>query len=300
MTPDWIAVDWGTTRLRVWSMRGAEVLDHRASDKGMGGLTPEGFEPALLELIADWLPHTGSMPIIACGMVGARTGWAEAEYRAIPCTPLDPARATRPPVRDPRLDIRILPGLSQAMPPDVLRGEETQIAGFLAQNPGFSGSLCLPGTHSKWVRLQEGQVMQFTTYMTGELFALISGQSVLRLSLGGATPDAEAVLGAGTEAMADPHLASSGLFALRAAALLQGLSPEQAAGRLSGILIGNELAAARAFWQAGPVVLIGAPALAQHYLALLLAHGAKASRQDGASLVLSGLGAAHRLLQEKT
>ena len=99
--PDWIAVDWGTSRLRAWAMAGERVLEARASDKGMGALTPDGFEPALLELAGDWLGR--ATPVIACGMVGARTGWAEAEYRAVPCTPLDPLRATRPPVRDARL-----------------------------------------------------------------------------------------------------------------------------------------------------------------------------------------------------
>ena len=103
MTPDWIAVDWGTTRLRVWAMQGSQALQSRHSDKGMGGLTRDGFEPALLELIHDWLPAQGRMPVIACGMVGARTGWAEAEYRATPCPPLDPHQAIRPQVRDARL-----------------------------------------------------------------------------------------------------------------------------------------------------------------------------------------------------
>ena len=74
-------------------------------------------------------------------MVGARTGWAEAEYRAVPCPPLDPHQAIRPAVRDARLDVRILPGLSQAAPADVMRGEETQIAGYLASDPGFDGTL---------------------------------------------------------------------------------------------------------------------------------------------------------------
>ncbi|WP_374636514.1 2-dehydro-3-deoxygalactonokinase, partial [Paracoccus sp. (in: a-proteobacteria)] len=139
MTPDWIAVDWGTTRLRVWAMQGPQPTQSRNSDKGMGGLTRDAFEPALLDLIHDWLPAQGRMPVIACGMVGARTGWIEAAYRATPCPPLDPHQAIRPVVQDARLDVRILPGLSQAAPADVMRGEETQIAGYLAENPGFEG-----------------------------------------------------------------------------------------------------------------------------------------------------------------
>ena len=299
MTPDWIAVDWGTTRLRVWAMQGPKAVQSRNSDKGMGGLSRDGFEPALLELIADWLPARGRMPVIACGMVGARTGWAEAEYRAVPCPPLDPHQAIRPAVRDARLDVRILPGLSQAAPADVMRGEETQIAGYLASDPGFDGTLCLPGTHCKWVRIARGRVEAFQTYMTGEMFSLISRQSVLRLSLGGATPDIEAAAQGAAEAMADPHAVERGLFSLRAGALLHNLVPEQAAGRLSGLLIGAELGAARDFWHNRKTIIIGAPELAALYETPMRASGADVARMDGGQLVLAGLSAAHLALQEK-
>ncbi|RCW88348.1 2-dehydro-3-deoxygalactonokinase [Paracoccus lutimaris] len=299
MTPDWIAVDWGTTRLRVWAMQGPKAVQSRNSDKGMGGLSRDGFEPALLELIADWLPASGRMPVIACGMVGARTGWAEAEYRAVPCTPLDPHQAIRPAVRDARLDVRILPGLSQSAPADVMRGEETQIAGYLASDPGFDGTLCLPGTHCKWVRIARGRVEAFQTYMTGEMFSLISRQSVLRLSLGGAVPDAGAAASGAADALADPHAAQRELFSLRAGALLHNLAPEQAAGRLSGLLIGAELGAARDFWHNRKTIIIGAPELAALYETPMRTAGADARRMDGAQLVLAGLTAAHLALQEK-
>ena len=298
MTPDWIAVDWGTTRLRVWAMQGPKAVQSRNSDKGMGGLARDGFEPALLDLIHDWLPAEGRMPIIACGMVGARTGWAEAEYRAVPCTPLDPHQAIRPAVRDARLDVRILPGLSQAAPADVMRGEETQIAGYLASDPGFDGTLCLPGTHCKWVRIARGRVEAFQTYMTGEMFSLISRQSVLRLSLGGAVPDAGAAASGAADALADPHAAQRELFSLRAGALLHNLVPEQAAGRLSGLLIGAELGAARDFWHNRRTIIIGAPELAALYETPMRTAGADARRMDGAQLVLAGLTAAHLALQE--
>jgi 2-dehydro-3-deoxygalactonokinase len=297
-TPDWIAVDWGTSRLRVWAMRGAQMIEARTSEQGMGRLSPERFEPALKSLIADWLPASGRIPVLACGMVGARGGWVEAAYRPVPCLPLDPRQAIRPPVTDTRLDLRILPGLSQADPPDVMRGEETQIAGFLALNPGFQGVLCLPGTHSKWVAIAGGEVVRFATFMTGELFALLAGQSVLRLTLLDAEPDPTAFAKAGAVALTDPAAVPAGLFSLRAGALLHGLGPQQAAGRLSGLLIGAELAAARPFWEETELVLIGTPGLTALYETLLLANGARLQRQDGGMLVLSGLGAARRLLDK--
>lgn len=297
--PDWIAVDWGTTRLRVWAMAGDRAVDSRSSDKGMGALTPEGFEPALLALIDDWLGSDAKSapPVIACGMVGARTGWTEAEYRALPCTPLDPARATRPPANDPRLSVHILPGLSQTDPPDVLRGEETQIAGYLAGDPDFAGVLCLPGTHCKWALIRGGRVESFHTFMTGELYALLSRQSVLRLTIGAARPDRAAFDAAAAEALAQPERVPAALFPLRAAALLDGMGPEQAAGRLSGLLIGAEVAAARTLWRDGPVAVIGAVDISELYIKALILAGADAYERDGASLVLAGLASAASALR---
>ena len=288
--PDWIAVDWGTTRLRVWAMAGADVLDSRSSDKGMGALGPDQFEPALLDLIGDWI--AGRPPVIACGMVGARGGWAEAEYRATPCAALDPARAIRPKAADPRLDVHILPGLSQLDPPDVMRGEETQIAGFLAGQPDFDGTLCLPGTHCKWVRISGGVVEGFHTFMTGEIYALLTRHSVLRLTVGDARPDAAAFLKAAAQALANPDLSPAGMFPLRAGALLAGLPAQDAAGRLSGLLVGAELAAARPLWLDRRTIIIGAPDLAAFYHQALTQAGADAHVMDGAALVLSGLTAA--------
>lgn len=296
--PDWIAVDWGTTRLRVWAMGPAGALASRSADRGMAGLSPEQFEPALRELIDDWLPEGKPVEIIACGMVGARTGWIEADYRAIPCTPLDPHRAIRPAVRDPRLSVRILPGLCQSTPPDVMRGEETQIAGFLAQHPDYEGTLCLPGTHSKWVRIAGGKVTAFQTFMTGEQFALMSQHSVLRLSIGAVDPSVEAFATAAQEVINDPHLAMRGLFGLRAAALLEGATGSRIAGRLSGLLIGAEIAAARDYWASGPVTLIAAPALTALYARALGLAGCTPTETDGGALVLAGLTSAYRQLQD--
>lgn len=293
--PGWIAVDWGTTRLRVWAMRGAHALQTRASDKGMGQLAADEFEPALLELIGDWLGK-GPMPVIACGMLGARTGWAEAEYRMLPCPPLDPRRATRPAVRDARLTVHILPGLAQDDPPDVLRGEETQIAGFLAAHPDFGGTLCLPGTHCKWVLVAGGQVLGFHTFMTGELYALLSRQSVLRLTIDGAKPDKTAFATALAQALARPESVPAHLFSLRADALLHGLAAASGAGRLSGLLIGAEIAAARDLWQERRVAVIGAAELSALYLKGLTMAGASAYQHDGAALALAGLTSAALVL----
>ena len=294
MTVAWIAVDWGTTRLRAWAIAAdGSVAAEATSEMGMATLTPEGFEPALLDLVGSWL-GTGTTPVIACGMVGARQGWTEAAYRATPCPPLGPP-LTRAPTADPRLDVRIVPGLSQSAPADVIRGEETQIAGHLARTPGFDGVLCLPGTHSKWVRVSAGEVVGFQTVMTGEIFALLATHSVLRHTVDADAADPMAFDAGVAQALARPEALTARLFALRAEPLLAGLSPNAAGARLSGLLIGAELAAMKHWWLGAEVALIGATALSALYARALASQGLTAPTLDATALTLDGLRAAHAL-----
>ena len=296
---DWIAVDWGTSRLRAWAFGpdGAEVARAR-SDSGMGGLARDGFEPALLALIDPWLGSGQITPVIACGMVGARQGWAEAPYRAVPCKPPGPAEAIAAPTGDPRIAVTILPGVSQSSPADVMRGEETQVAGFLSATPDFDGTLCLPGTHTKWVQVSAGEIVSFRTVMTGDLFAALAGHTVLRHSIG-AGEDRPAFLEAVADAMARPEALTARLFSLRAEGLLSGLAPETAAARASGLLIGVDLAGARGYWLGTRLAVIGSGSLAELYAAALAAQGAVPERADAEAMVLAGLKAARAAMTRK-
>ena len=229
-------------------------------------------------------------------MAGARGAWAEAPYATVPRPPT-PASFARPETRDPRLAVRILPGLRQDAPADVMRGEETQIAGLLAAEPGFEGVACLPGTHTKWTHVSAGEVVSFASYMTGEVFALLAGSSVLRKTLspeGWSEPD---FLEAVDDGLTRPDRVPARLFGLRAEALLHGLAPERGRSRLSGLLIGAELAAARAYWLGRDVVLIGAQALAGPYARALALAGLDARLADAAEMTRAGLAAAHDQLE---
>ncbi len=289
--PDWIAVDWGTTHLRAYAIGPDGVIDKAASDDGMGSLSPEGFEPALIRLIEPWLAPDRTIPVVACGMVGSRQGWVEAPYRDVPCPPLDMAALVPVQTGDRRVSVRLIPGLRQMSPADVMRGEETQIAGALMLYPQFSGVLCLPGTHSKWVHVSAGEVVSFQTYMTGELFALLSGQSVLRHGIGKGW-DEPAFLAAVRDTMSDPHKFAGRLFALRAEGLLAGLSPDAARARLSGLLIGIELAAARPYWMGQDVAIIGSDRLAENYVLALQAQGVTPRALPAEACTIAGLAAA--------
>lgn len=289
VVPDWIAVDWGTTRLRAWAMGPGGPLAEATTDEGMGALPRGAFEAALLRAVGGWLHAGQRVPVVACGMVGSRQGWHEAPYRRVPCRPLDPAALVAAPVADPRLRVLLVPGLRQDAPAEVMRGEETQIAGALALNPRFDGVLCLPGTHCKWAAVSAGEVVGFRTAMTGELFALIAGQSVLRHSMAGEGWDDAAFDAALADAMASPAQFAARLFGIRAEALLNGLAPGAARARLSGLLIGMELAAMRPWWLGQPVAVLGAPRLAGLYARGLAAQGALPARIEATAATLAGL-----------
>jgi 2-dehydro-3-deoxygalactonokinase len=287
--PVWIAVDWGTSNLRAWAMAAdGGILAEAASDEGMGKLTRTDFEPALLRLIGPWL-EAGPMPVVACGMVGSRQGWCEAPYRTVPCTPLDAAALVLAPTTDLRLEVRIAPGLKQVSPADVMRGEETQIAGALRLEPGYDGILCLPGTHSKWVQISAGEVVSFQTFMTGELFALLSEQSVLRHGMQGEGWDDVAFDAGLSDAISRPERIAARLFSLRAEGLVSGLGPVAARSRLSGLLIGIELAAARPYWLGQRVTLIGARNLSAAYSRALATQGIAAQTLPATACTLAGL-----------
>lgn len=292
MKTEWIAVDWGTSNLRVWALGDGAILAHAASEDGMGRLDRDGYEPALLRLIDGWLPAGRVTPVIACGMVGSRQGWMEAPYRAVPCTPLDPAGLVSVPTRDPRMAVRLIPGLKQPAPADVMRGEETQIAGALALNPKFDGVLCLPGTHSKWAHVSAGEVVSFQTFMTGEMFALMSQASVLRHGMSGDGWDEGAFDTALSDALSRPERIGAKLFSIRAEGLLAGLSAAEARSRLSGLLIGTELAAAKPYWLGQPVAIIGSEGLARAYARALTAQGAAPRLLPATDCTLAGLAAA--------
>lgn len=297
--PGWIAVDWGTSHLRLWRMaRSGALLGRTDSDQGMGRLTRDRFEPTLLDLLQGDLPANGHLTVICCGMAGSRQGWAEAQYQTVPCRPPGIAQATLVSTHDRRLSVHILPGLSQAAPADVMRGEETQIAGFLSTQPDFDGVLCLPGTHCKWVHVSAGEVVSFRTFMTGELFALLSGQSVLRHTVAVSGFDDKSFSDAVSHVMSRPEALSGDLFSLRAESLLAGLDATVARSRLSGLLIGAELAAARPYWLGRDIVIVGESGIADAYRTALAGQGAAPRVVDAEDMTLNGLRAAYAQLRE--
>ncbi|WP_282413695.1 2-dehydro-3-deoxygalactonokinase [Pseudomonas sp. PS01299] len=257
-----IALDWGTTSLRAYKLAaGGVVLEQRALSSGIMQLpkTPrvihgdecaDGFELAFEEACGDWLEAQPDLPVIACGMVGSAQGWREAAYCETPANVANLGNSLQTLVSLRGTRVHIVPGVIQrSRLPNVMRGEETQVLGVLQNLPAEAGGdllIGLPGSHSKWVEVVEGRITHFDTFMTGEVFAVLSEHSILgRTQQQGAAFDGLAFdRGVQVALSADGELGVlSTLFSARTLGLTGELAPTAQADYLSGLMIGHELVA---------------------------------------------------------
>ena len=287
-----IAADWGTSNLRIWGIdhRG-QVINTINNGKGMASLIPSEFEPYLISLIESWLPKEGNAkcPIIICGMAGAKNGWKEAAYLKAPCPPINKKKIIQVETDDQRISVSIVPGIMQTSPPDVMRGEETQIAGYLSKNPDFDGIICLPGTHTKWAHISANEIVSFKTFMTGEIFLSLSERSILKSSVQSNDFDSTSFLEAFEDTYSNPALLSSKLFGLRAADLLENTSTKFLKSKLSGYLIGCELAGAKSYWLGQNIIMIGNNDLCILYQKALKKLGINTTIESTQNVTLNGL-----------
>ncbi len=292
-----VLVDWGTSRLRLWHVSDSgEVLGRTAGPFGMSGLERSDYAGVLEQQISTLSVPVGSRVLI-CGMAGAAQGWQEAPYMSTTDTLLSLGQhAVR--VLESDDDVRILPGVMQQEPCNVMRGEETQILGLLATQPQFNGVVCLPGTHTKWVRVDKGSIKRFTTCMTGELFALIADQSVLKHSIAETGWDDAAFSQSVIDTSSEPASIAESLFSLRAAMLLKNYPGDSARASLSGMLIGLELAATQSYWQSNNLVIVGEPLLCQAYSKALTTQNIQSAYEDAEAMTLAGLIAASKQIED--
>ena len=291
----WVAVDWGTSNLRIWLMsEDSQVIAENTSNQGMASLSsPDEFEKVLFECLQSLLTDGEILPVICCGMVGAKQGWQDAGYSTVPHNPLQYQIPVPVPTKHRQLRVWVLPGLCQLTPADVMRGEETQIAGVLCQHKEFSGVLCLPGTHSKWALCQAGEVASFSTFMTGELFSLLSKQSVLRHSVNDEQWSDDAFKQGLQDAVNNPAQLTSELFSVRARDILGNGAISFGKARLSGLLIGSELEGTREWWQGEKVILLGDSLLQSLYKLAMDQVNIDVVLLDATQMTLAGLTAAY-------
>lgn len=295
--PDLIVGDWGTSQLRLYLCAGDQVVD-RLRAGGLTRMLDQHERPDVMfaDQTAEWMVQHGPLPALLCGMVGSNLGWVDAGYA--PC-PADAALlasrlASAPAAAAPVAIVPGVAGQSLLDAPDVMRGEETQVVGALALHPGLASGrhwLCLPGTHSKWVRLDDGAIAAFQTCLTGELFALLRDHSILLRGAGDLETSTDAFLAGVRRIEAVGGGALPGLlFETRSRQLRAGLSLADAQAFLSGLIIGAELS-----WIAGlmkgvnMITMIGEPALAGLYAEAARHFGLTAALVDGEAAVIAGL-----------
>jgi 2-dehydro-3-deoxygalactonokinase len=274
-----IGIDWGTTSFRAYRIaRDGSIRDRRSSQRGILNVPDARFGDTLREEIGPWLA-AGEDRVLLSGMVGSRQGWREAPYLPTPAAPADVAAA----LTDIDFDwakVKLVPGLSgtdSAGVAEVMRGEEAQIFGVpaLMANGGIA---CLPGTHSKWARVENGRIVGFTTHMTGEAYGALRGHTILGRTMRDG-PANGAPFEAGVRRSADPGGLLHHIFGVRAQTLVGALAETDAGAYLSGILIGHEI---RSAIPAGAMVhVIGAPELAKLYANAIGICGGYAERHDG-------------------
>jgi 2-dehydro-3-deoxygalactonokinase len=268
-----VAIDWGTTSARAYRVAvTGEVLEARAAPLGILRVANGRFDDALRELLADW--HGERAPRVACGMIGSRQGWVEAPYIACPAplTALADGLA-----RTQGGELAVVPGVSTRDAygiPDVMRGEETQIVGGV--DPREERVLVvLPGTHSKWARVESGRIVDFMSFMTGEIFHVMRTHSILaRLAVDAGSESFGPGFARGVARGLGPGNLTHDVFGARTLALMGELAGEEVPDWLSGLMIGREVRNARTWahrhgYDGGRVRLIGADALCDRYAAAL-------------------------------
>ena len=278
-----IALDLGTSNLRASLLgEGGRLIERRSAPGGVMAVPDGRFEQALREVCGDWLGQH-HVPLIASGMIGSRQGWREAPYVACPAAASDLSQClTTVPLSD-GATLHIVPGLhciGDDAIDDVIRGEETQLWG--ADLPALSCAV-LPGTHSKWAWTgAAGEIVRFQTYMTGELYGLMTRHSILgRLMAFGHERPAELERGVRI-GLAEHARLTHIVFAARTAGLMGRTEPEGLPDFLSGLLVGAEIGAALGSGDAAPahVVLIGEADLCRRYETGLYLAGVPCSRAD--------------------
>ena len=263
------------------------VIDQVSTQEGMKFIDQNEFEKILIKNIDAWNNKFDIKVIIASGMVGAKQGWIEVPYINSPCDIRNVNFKTFKILDD--ANIHILSGVSQFNPSDVMRGEETQIAGFLLNNVDFNGSICLPGTHSKWVNMNSYNIQEFTTFLTGELYEIVKKYSILNHSLNTTELDDEIVKSSAKLIIENPSFISNKLFEIRADNLLKNSNQTSNNSKLVGYLLGIELSGSKTYWENKDLVIIGSSNLNKYYELILNGRSKSIQLFNSNDMVLNGL-----------
>ena len=279
-----IAVDWGTTNRRAYRLDSSgQCVEEFEDPKGVLAVEPDGF-PAAAAAIRERL---GDLPLLLAGMVGSTRGWVEAPYVPCPAGLEDVAAKLRwiEPGRT-----AIVPGLSSTVGGDwdVMRGEEIQLVGAVAaQLIQPTALVCHPGTHNKWIIVEDGKVVDFKTVMTGEMFNLLKSQGILAEFMSGEV-GAGPAFREGVRRGLERNVLTAELFSVRARVLLGNMAHEDAADFVSGLLIGLDLSVGLGLAKGSDFIVMGRPDLAHLYEVAAEVAGRSCRTVDGAEAFIAG------------
>jgi len=283
MSRNFVAVDWGSSNRRCFEIDAAGgVTSRRADALGILNVVDLAGEVAALQREAD------GAPLLLAGMIGSNRGWVEAPYAAAPAGLAEVAAA----VIEPRPHVLIVPGVVQNDPvrPDIMRGEEVQLLGALALGQIGDGLVCHPGTHSKWIEVEDGRIMRFRTIMTGDIFAALKARSILS-DLLAHDPATDAAFIAGVDHALDTPDLGAELFSTRARVVTGQMTPADAASRISGLLIGADVRLGLGRSRADVVPLVGDAALCARFALALERAGRESVIVDGEAAFVAGAAA---------
>jgi 2-dehydro-3-deoxygalactonokinase len=275
-----VTVDWGTTHRRIFQVAAdGSMPAPRIDDRGILAINDFAAEIAALRRIA------GDAPLLLAGMVGSNRGWIEVPYVAAPAG----LAAIIAGLVHPQPGVAIVPGvvLDDPQRPDIMRGEEVQVLGALALGQIGDGLVCHPGTHTKWIEIEAGEIIRFRTVMTGDIFAALKARSILSDLLAHEPASDDAFVAGVDHALDAPDL-NAELFSVRARVVTGQMSPADAASRISGLLIGADVRIGLGRGRADVVTLLGEPGLCARFALALQRAGRESVVLNGAAAFVAG------------
>jgi 2-dehydro-3-deoxygalactonokinase len=269
-----VAIDWGTSSFRAWLIEHDQVCDYLQTDQGVKNFPAGSHSAYLVEVLGKWQGQYDR--IIAIGMIGSSIGLYETDFSPLP---IDIDEVSNSLIQVPNFEpaLYIVPGVSKVG--DVMRGEESQSLASGLEN----GLVISPGTHSKWVEIKGGKIVDFRTYLTGELFEVLRNHSTLSKAT-----DSSAKLVASGDFVEGLNAQTSDLthdlFSIRAN-WLQGKTEDASREYLSGLLIGAEIKSAKSWCQASEARIVASDSLAEIYVFALSHFGIKATAENSGQLI---------------
>ena len=277
---DFVAVDWGTSNRRIFEIAGGTVIASREDDQGILNCSDFAAEVTAIR------GQANGAPVLLAGMIGSNRGWVEVPYVAAPAGLAEVAAA----VTWVEPDVGIVPGVSytDAIAADVMRGEEVQIIGALGLGQIGDGLVAHPGTHGKWIEIEDGRIARFRTVMTGDVFAALKAKSILSDLLEGEADTGAAFVRGVDHGLAHGDLTAE-LFTVRARVLLGQAARADAASYVSGLLIGNEVRIGLGRLREPVIPLIGTAALTARFAVALERAGRTGRVVDGEDAFVAGM-----------